>query len=162
MTSAPCSRATMASAKSNSANLARFLDAIIPDGGTRHPHGHPSRRSAVLRARPAAHRFHRGDVEAILRMSDSPANGLCFCTGSLQRPRRQRPARDGRRFAPRIHAAHLRSTQLEPDGSFYEADHLAGSVDMPAVARVLLDEQDRRRTAAPTGRSRSAPTTVTP
>jgi mannonate dehydratase len=50
-----------------------------------------------------------------------------------------------REFAPRIHAAHLRSTQLMPDGSFYEADHLAGSVDMPAVVGALLDEQDRRR-----------------
>ena len=44
--------------------------------------------------------------------------------------------------APRIHAAHLRSTELEPDGSFYEADHLAGSVDMPAVVHELLAGRD--------------------
>jgi mannonate dehydratase len=50
-----------------------------------------------------------------------------------------------RQFASRIHAVHLRSTQRLPDGSFYEADHLAGSVDMPAIARELLKEQDRRR-----------------
>jgi mannonate dehydratase len=42
---------------------------------------------------------------------------------------------------------HLRSTQRLPDGSFYEAKHLEGSVNMPAVVRNLLDEQDRRRAA---------------
>jgi mannonate dehydratase len=51
-----------------------------------------------------------------------------------------------RQFGPRINAVHLRSTHREPDGSFYEADHLAGSVDMPAVMSELLAEQDRRRT----------------
>ncbi len=44
-----------------------------------------------------------------------------------------------------INAVHLRSTQRLPDGSFFEADHLAGSVNMPGVLRGLLDEQDRRR-----------------
>ena len=37
-----------------------------------------------------------------------------------------------------------------PDGSFFEADHLAGSVPMPAVAQALLEEQDRRRKAGRT------------
>jgi len=86
-------------------------------------------------------------VAALLGRVDSPANGLCFCTGSFSaRPENDLPAMV-RRFAPRIHAVHLRSTQRLPDGSFFEADHLAGSVDMPAVARALLDEQDRRRAA---------------
>jgi mannonate dehydratase len=50
-------------------------------------------------------------------------------------------------LAPRIHAVHLRATKREPSGVFYEADHLDGDVDMPAVLRVLLDEQDRRQAA---------------
>lgn len=78
----------------------------------------------------------------------SPANGLCFCTGSFSaRADNDLPAM-AKQFAPRIHAVHLRSTQRLPDGSFYEADHLSGSVDMPAVVRVLLNEQDRRRSAS--------------
>ena len=84
-------------------------------------------------------------VETIFKMADSPANGLCFCTGSLSaRADNDLPAM-AKKFAPRIHAAHLRSTQRLPDGSFYEADHLAGSVDMPAVVRALQEEQIRRR-----------------
>ena len=78
------------------------------------------------------------DVEQIFRMAESQANGLCFCTGSFSaRPDNNLKAM-ARQFAPRIHAVHLRSTQRLPDGTFYEADHLAGSVDMPAVLRALV------------------------
>jgi mannonate dehydratase len=83
-------------------------------------------------------------------MADSPANGLCFCTGSFSARADNELPEMVSKFAPRIHATHLRSTQRLPDGSFYEADHLAGSVDMPAVVRNLLDEQDRRRAAGRT------------
>jgi mannonate dehydratase len=51
------------------------------------------------------------------------------------------------RYASRIHAVHLRATKRLPSGVFFEADHLDGDVDMPALLRVLLDEQDRRRAA---------------
>jgi mannonate dehydratase len=128
------------------ANLSRFLHAVVPvaeEVGVRlaiHPDDPPFSVLGLARIVSQA-----ADLAAILQMADSPANGLCFCTGSLG----ARPDNDltamAKRFAPRIHAAHLRSTQRLPDGSFYEADHLAGSVDMPAVVRVLLDEQDRRR-----------------
>jgi mannonate dehydratase len=128
------------------ANLSRFLQAVVPvaeEVGVRlaiHPDDPPFSVLGLPRIVSTA-----ADVEAILRMAESPANGLCFCTGSLgARPDNDLPAM-AKRFGPRIHAAHLRSTQRLPDGSFYEADHLAGSVDMPAVVRVLLDEQDRRR-----------------
>ena len=49
----------------------------------------------------------------------------------LRREGRQRPLGDGARFAQRIHFAHLRNVTREADGSFYEAEHLEGSVDMP-------------------------------
>jgi mannonate dehydratase len=49
-----------------------------------------------------------------------------------------------REFASRIHAAHLRSTEPCPDGGFIEANHLEGSVNMPAVVEALLREQARR------------------
>ena len=128
------------------ANLARFLEAVIPvaeEVGVRlavHPDDPPFPVLGLPRIVSTA-----ADVSAIFKMADSPSNGLCFCTGSLSvRADNDLPAMV-RQFAPRIHAVHLRSTQRLPDGSFYEADHLAGSVDMPAVVRALLDEQDRRR-----------------
>jgi mannonate dehydratase len=128
------------------ANYARFLEAVIPTAeevGVRlavHPDDPPFSILGLPRIVSKA-----SDIEAILKMVDRPANGLCFCTGSYSaRIENDLPAMV-KKFAPRIHATHLRSTQRLPDGSFYEADHLAGSVDMPAVVRALLDEQDRRR-----------------
>ncbi|MES2475991.1 MAG: mannonate dehydratase [Verrucomicrobiota bacterium] len=127
------------------ANLARFLQEIIPlaeEVGVRmaiHPDDPPFPVLGLPRiVSTAAH------VEAIYQMAASPANGLCFCTGSFSaRADNDLPAM-AKQFADRIHAVHLRSTQLLADGSFYEADHLGGSMDMPAVVSHLLDEQDRR------------------
>jgi len=127
-------------------NLARFLEAVIPTAeklGVRmaiHPDDPPFSVLGLPRIVSTA-----DDLRAILRLVDSPANGICFCTGSLGARRDNDLPAMVRELAPRIHAAHLRSTQLLSDGSFYEADHLAGSVDMPAVVGALLDEQDRRR-----------------
>jgi mannonate dehydratase len=84
------------------------------------------------------------DYQSLFDAAPSPANGICFCTGSLGvSPLNDLPAM-ARRFAPRIHFAHLRSTTRQADGSFYESDHLDGDVDMIAVLRELLAE-DRRR-----------------
>ena len=44
----------------------------------------------------------------------------------------------------RIFVAHLRSTQREADGSFFEAGHLEGSVPMPKVVAKLLEIQKAR------------------
>ncbi len=87
------------------------------------------------------------DYQILFDAAPSPANGICFCTGSLGvSPSNDLPA-IARRFAPRIHFAHLRSTRREADGSFTESDHLDGDFDMIAVLRELLAE-DRRRPAA--------------
>lgn len=84
------------------------------------------------------------DYRALFAAVPSPANGMCFCTGSLGvRWAAELPAM-AREFAPRIAFAHLRATRGEPDGSFFEADHLDGDVDMVAVVRALLEENRRR------------------
>lgn len=126
-------------------NLARFLEAVIPvaaENGMRmaiHPDDPPFSVLGLPRIVSTA-----DHVAAIFKMVDHPANGLCFCTGSFSaRADNDLPEMVGN-FGPRIHAVHLRSTQRLADGSFYEADHLGGTVDMPAVMRSLLDEQDRR------------------
>lgn len=127
-------------------NLRRFLEATVPKAealGIRlaiHPDDPPF---PVLGLPRIVSRQHQ--IEAILLAVDSPANGLCFCTGSLSAD----PANDIpgmiRKFAGRIHAVHLRNTRRLPDGSFFESDHLAGSVDMAEAMQLLLDEQERRR-----------------
>ena len=84
------------------------------------------------------------DARALLAAADSPANGLCFCTGSYGvRPDNELVGMIDR-LGPHIQFVHLRSTQRETDGSFYEANHLEGDVPMVGVMRALLTEQKRR------------------
>lgn len=87
------------------------------------------------------------DLAAILALESSPANGLCYCSGSLGARLDNDLPGIARRLGPRIHVVHLRSVQHAADGVFYEANHLEGSMDMPAVVRALLDEQAARRAA---------------
>ena len=88
------------------------------------------------------------DYAALFDAVPSPANGMCFCTGSLGVRADNDLPKIARRFATRIHFAHLRATTREGDGrSFHEAAHLEGDVDMVAVLRELLAE-DRKRDKA--------------
>jgi mannonate dehydratase len=84
------------------------------------------------------------DIVDLFKMVDSPANGLCFCTGSLGALRSNDPVGIVRRHGPRIHAVHLRNVAFADNGVFFEADHLAGSTDMYAVVKALVEEQTRR------------------
>jgi mannonate dehydratase len=52
-----------------------------------------------------------------------------------------------RRFARNIRFVHLRNVAKEDDGSFIEAEHLGGDIDMVAVVEPLLAEETRRREA---------------
>lgn len=85
------------------------------------------------------------DLADVLRMADSPANGLCYCTGSLSARADSDLAGIVQRLGSRIHAVHLRSVQRAPGGVFFEANHLEGSMDMAAVVEALLVEQRSRR-----------------
>ena len=84
------------------------------------------------------------DLRAIVACAESPANGVTLCTGSLgARPDNDLPAL-ARELGPHIHFAHLRNVAREGDGSFHEAEHLDGDVDMVGVVFALLDEEARR------------------
>ena len=87
------------------------------------------------------------DLDFIVDAVDSVANGITLCTGSLgARAANDLPAMAAR-YAERVHFVHLRNVSKEPDGSFMEADHLGGDVDMVAVMTAMLHEQARRKSA---------------
>jgi mannonate dehydratase len=126
-------------------HLIEFLERVAPAAEalgvrlTLHPDDPPRPLLGLPRVASTAE-----DYQALFDAVPSPANGMCFCTGSLGAS----PVNDvpgmARRFAPRIYFAHLRSVRREEDGSFYESDHLDGDFDMIAALRALLAE-DRRR-----------------
>jgi mannonate dehydratase len=89
------------------------------------------------------------DARELLDCAPSPANGLCFCTGSYGvRADNDLPGMV-RRLGDSIHFIHLRSTKRDDEGNFFEADHLGGDVDMVAVIRELLTVQKKRGISIP-------------
>jgi mannonate dehydratase len=129
-------------------HLRLFLEAIVPMAervGVRlaiHPDDPPFSVLGLARIVST-----EDDLREILGMVDSPANGLCYCTGSLGARADNDLAGIVHRLGDRVAAVHLRSVQREPDGTFYEANHLEGGVDMPAVVQALLGQQVKRRRA---------------
>jgi mannonate dehydratase len=90
---------------------------------------------------------NQDDIDFLLGAVDRFANGLTLCTGSLGAGAGNDLPAMARRFASRTHFVHLRNVSKEPDGSFMEADHLGGDVDIVAVMSAMLHEQTRRRDA---------------
>jgi mannonate dehydratase len=128
-------------------HLVQFLEAVTPHAErlgvklTLHPDDPPRPLFGLPRVASTA-----ADYAALFDAVPSPANGMCFCTGSLGvRADNDLPAMV-RQFAPRIHFAHLRATRREVDGSFHESDHLDGDIDMVRIVMALM-EQNRTRSA---------------
>lgn len=85
------------------------------------------------------------DLNYLVESVKSPSNGITFCTGSLgPNPENDLPGIVNR-LGEYIHFVHLRNIQREESGSFHEADHLDGSVDMYKVMRALVKECDKRK-----------------
>jgi mannonate dehydratase len=61
---------------------------------------------------------------------DSPANGLCFCTGSLGANPENDLIAMIKKAGTRINFVHLRNVKKDAVGNFFEDDHLGGDVDM--------------------------------
>ena len=89
------------------------------------------------------------DIADLLNAAPSPANGLCFCTGSFGARADNDLVKMLERFGDNVHFLHLRNTKRDEQGNFYEADHLAGDSDMFAIISEVLRIQQRRNISIP-------------
>lgn len=89
------------------------------------------------------------DLQDIMKRVDKAFNGICFCTGSLGAgPENDVPAMFAA-LKSRVYFVHLRNVKRNSIGDFYEADHLSGDVDMFAVMKALVAENQTRELAIP-------------
>lgn len=80
------------------------------------------------------------DIEWLLNCVDDPHNGLTFCCGSLSANPENDIPQLARKYAPRTHFVHLRSTDVLPNGDFIEADHLHGRANLIEVCRIFEEQ----------------------
>lgn len=86
------------------------------------------------------------DFEFFLKKVATPANGICFCTGSLGARKENNLPEMIKKLGQRIHFLHLRNVKKDLQGNFYEADHLDGDNDMYSIVKeaVLLMQRSER------------------
>ncbi len=123
-------------------NLETFLKAVIPvaeEVGIKmaiHPDDPPWSMFGLPRIMT-----NEANLERFLRLVDSPANGLTFCTGSLGADVHNDLPAMIRRFGKRIHFAHLRNILHTGERQFEEVGHptSCGSLDMLEIVRALVE-----------------------
>lgn len=129
-------------------NLSYFLKAIIPEAekiGVKmaiHPDDPPFSVFGVPRIVSTY-----DDLKFLLNCCPSPSNGLTFCSGSLGASAENDLVKIIADFGAYIHFIHLRNVARSADGSFYEAEHLQGSVPIDQVMKAIVGEQKRRHEA---------------
>lgn len=87
------------------------------------------------------------DLHKLFERLPSQANGMTLCVGTYgSRPDNNLPQM-AKTFGERIHFAHLRGVNKDTNEqrSFFEANHLDSDIDMVAVIKALLAEENNRK-----------------
>ncbi|MDF2037920.1 mannonate dehydratase [Cytobacillus oceanisediminis] len=82
-------------------------------------------------------------LQKLLSISDSPSNGITFCTGSLGANPQNDMVDLARKFAGRSPFAHIRNVKIFENGDFIETSHLTadGSINIKGVVKELSEIQ---------------------
>jgi mannonate dehydratase len=134
---------TVEGLRANLIEFVREIAAVAEEEGVRlaiHPDDPAFPLFGLPRVMSTAHDFRK-----LFAAVPSLANGMTLCAGSLGSNPQNDVVAMAREFGSRVHFAHLRNVKREPDGSFFEADHLAGETDMVRLVAALMAEEDRRR-----------------
>ena len=125
-------------------NVKTFLEAVIPvaeEAGVKmaiHPDDPPWGIFGLPRIIT-----NEKNLDRFLKLVDSPANGLTFCTGSLGADPNNDLVKMIRKYEGRIHFAHLRNIRHTGDRQFMETGHPSdcGSLDMYEIVKALHDSK---------------------
>lgn len=129
-------------------HLFYFLEEIIPvaqKAGVRmaiHPDDPPWSLMGLPRVVST-----REDVKELLEKVDSINNGITLCTGSFGAGYFNNLPEMAKEFANKINFAHLRNVSRDEQLNFYEDYFFDGDIDMYAVVRNLVEEENRREEA---------------
>ncbi len=128
------------------ANLIYFLERVIPVAAQEgvcmaiHPDDPPWSVFGLPRVVGS-----QSDLEYIFSAVPDVHNGLTYCTGSLGAHQSNDLKELLLNFEERIHFVHLRSTQRNKDGSFFEANHLEGDAGLVELITIFYEISNRRQ-----------------
>lgn len=89
------------------------------------------------------------DYKYIMDQVSQSFNGFCFCTGSLGASMSNDLNAILELIISRVYFVHLRNVKKDELGSFYEADHLDGDVNMYSIMKRLIEENQFRTSPMP-------------
>ncbi|MDG2475110.1 MAG: mannonate dehydratase [Paracoccaceae bacterium] len=131
--------------KSLRENYGRFLNEVIPTAEEFsikmcvHPDDPPRNILGLPRIVSS-----EDDLDWVINYHKSESNGLTLCSGSLGAGSHNNVTAIAKKFSKKIFFAHLRNVSKENDGSFEEASHLNGDINMTELITVVLNEEKRR------------------